>query len=269
MAVPQYEVYALEYAYFADRMASENFIGGDLHEGAMPLAYYVWLVRGHGRTILVDTGFNEAAGLARRRHMSIAPEQALSRMGVVSDMVTDVVVTHLHYDHAGNLDKFPNARFHLQEREMAYATGRCMCHGTLRHPFDVDPVVQMVRFVYAERVCFHAGDGVVAPGCSLHHVGGHSDGLQVVRVETARGPVVLASDAAHLYANIDRRLPFPIVYNIGDMIDGWDRSVALAGARDRVIPGHDPLVSRLYRRIGGLDFNCLALHEAPLAGDGQ
>ena len=154
------------------------------------------------------------------------------------------IVTHLHYDHAGNLDRFPNARFHLQDREMSYATGRCMCHGMLRHPFSADHVTLMVRHVYSERVTFHNGDGEVAPGVTLHRVGGHSDGLQVVRVETARGPVVLASDASHYYGNMQRKNPFPILYNLGDMMEGWEIVKRLAGHPDRAIPGHDPLVTR-------------------------
>src|SRR6267142_1154838 len=80
---------------------------------------------------------------------------------------------HLHYDHAGNLDRFPNARFHLQDREMSYATGRCMCNGMLRHPFSVEHVTTMVRHVYGERVTFHSGDGEIAPGVTVHRVGGH------------------------------------------------------------------------------------------------
>ena len=166
------------------------------------------------------------------------------RFGVEAGDIRDIVVTHLHYDHAGNLDRFPNARFHLQDREMSYATGRCMCFGALRHPFSVEHVTLMVRHVFGERVTFHSGDGEVAPGVTLHRVGGHSDGLQVVRVETARGPVVLASDAAHYYGNLHRRSPFPIVYNIGEMCQGWEIVERLAGHPDRIIPGHDPIVSR-------------------------
>ena len=106
----------------------------------------------------------------------------------------------------------------------------------------------MVRHVYGERVTFHSGDGEIAPGVTVHRVGGHSDGLQVVRVETARGPVVLASDAAHYYANLQKRSPFPIVYNVGDMAQGWEIVERLAGHPDRFIPGHDPIVSEIYPR---------------------
>ncbi len=105
---------------------------------------------------------------------------------------------------------------------MSYATGRCMCFGALRHPFSVEHVTLMVRHVFSERVTFHSGEGEVAPGVTLHRVGGHSDGLQVVRVETARGPVVLASDALHFFGNLHRRSPFPIVYNVGEMCVGWE-----------------------------------------------
>ena len=170
-----------------------------------------------------------------------------------------MIVTHLHYDHAGNLDRFPSARFHLQDREMSYATGRCMCNGMLRHPFSVEHVTTMVRHVYGERVTFHSGDGEVAPGVTVHRVGGHSDGLQVVRVETARGPVVLASDAAHYYANLQKRSPFPIVYNVGDMAQGWE---IVGGWResDRFIPGHT-IVSEISRAPA--TSRCVRLQLAP------
>ena len=102
----------------------------------------------------------------------------------------------------------------------------------------------------------------LAPGVTLHHVGGHSDGLQIVRVPTARGPIVLASDAAHYYGNLHRRSPFPIVYNVGHMIDGWATAERLAGHIDRVIPGHDPLVSQIYPRVSEAA-DVFALHRTP------
>jgi glyoxylase-like metal-dependent hydrolase (beta-lactamase superfamily II) len=258
-----YEIYAIRYATMSPRTPNMNYIVPDPHEtAASDLDYFVWLIRGGGRDILVDTGFNAAEAKIRIRKLTIDPVEALARFGVEAGAIGDVVVTHLHYDHAGNLDRFPNARFHLQDREMSYATGRCMCFGALRHPFSVEHVTLMVRHVYSERVTFHSGDGEVAPGVTLHRVGGHSDGLQVVRVETARGPVVLASDAAHYYGNLHRRSPFPIVYHIGDMCAGWETVERLAGHPDRVIPGHDPLVADIYPRAGD-KVDAFALHVEP------
>lgn len=258
-----YEIYAIRYATMSSRTPHMNFLVPDPHETtAADLDYFVWLIRGGDHDILVDTGFNAAAAQERNRKLTVNPVDALSAFGVEAAAIRDVIVTHLHYDHAGNLDRFPNARFHLQDREMSFATGRCMCHGALRHPFSVEDVTLMVRHVYGERVVFHNGDGEVAPGITLHHVGGHSDGLQIVRVPTARGPVVLASDAAHYYANMHRRSPFPIVYNVGDMCDGWAKAELLAGNVDRVIPGHDPLVRELYPCVDK-KADAYALHEKP------
>jgi glyoxylase-like metal-dependent hydrolase (beta-lactamase superfamily II) len=258
-----YEIYAIRYATMSPRTPHMNYLLPDPHEtSAADLDYFVWLIRGEGRDILVDTGFNAAEAQARSRKLTLNPVDALAAFGVEANDIRDVIVTHLHYDHAGNLDRFPNARFHLQDREMSYATGRCMCHGTLRHPFSVDHVTLMVRHVFSERVTFHNGDGEVAPGVTLHRVGGHSDGLQVVRVETARGPVVLASDASHYYGNMQRKNPFPILYNLGDMMEGWEIVKRLAGHPDRAIPGHDPIVTEIYPRASD-KVDAYALHLPP------
>jgi glyoxylase-like metal-dependent hydrolase (beta-lactamase superfamily II) len=106
--------------------------------------------------------------------------------------------------------------------------------------------VSFVRKLYAGRVTFHDGVAELAPGLTLHRVGGHTDGLQVVRVWTHRGWVVIASDATHLYANFQRQSPFPAVYNVGDMIEGYNTIRRLADSEDHIVPGHDPLVMRRY-----------------------
>ena len=148
---------------------------------------------------------------------------------------------------------------------MAFATGRHMCVGCIRLPFEADHVISMVRALYADRVCFHDGDAEIAPGVSLHRVGGHSDGLQVVRVETARGPVVIASDAMHFYANAETGNPFPIIYDLGAMAAGWRIAKKLAGGDDsRVIPGHDPLVRQRFPAVPGTDGEVVALHLPPV-----
>jgi glyoxylase-like metal-dependent hydrolase (beta-lactamase superfamily II) len=236
-----FEVYAIRYARH-ERTARANFIGGDAHDGPMPLDYFVWLVRGPAGTFVVDTGFDAAAAKARGRELLTPVGEGLAALGVAAAEVEDVIVTHMHYDHAGNHGLFPRARYHLQDAEMAYCTGRHMGHAALRHAYSADDVVEMVRKLFGGRVAFHAGDEALAPGLSLHHIGGHTLGLQAVRVWTRRGWLVLASDAAHFYANIDEGRPFPIVHDIGAMLEGHRKLRALAGGDDLVIPGHDPLV---------------------------
>lgn len=240
-----YEVYAIKYAHH-ERTARDNFIGGDPHDGPMPLDYFVWAIVGDDRTFVVDTGFGEDAAKRRGRQLLRSPAEGLKAIGLAPDDIEDVIVTHMHYDHAGNHGLFANARYHVQDREMAYCTGRCMCHDALNAPFEAEDVAVMVRRVFEGRVVFHDGAEELAPGISVHHVGGHTDGLQAVRVRTRRGWVVLASDASHLYANMEQGRPFPIVYNLGDMMEGFRRVRELADSPAHVIPGHDPEVLRRY-----------------------
>ena len=205
-----WEAYAIRYGRH-ERTAQTNFLlpVADPHD-AMPLDYYVWLLRApDGHEIVVDTGFDAACAEKRGRTLSRSVADSLRAMGSDPARVRDVVVTHLHYDHAGSIDLFTGARIHIQDREMAFATGRHMCTACIRVPFEADHVVSMVRALFADKVTFHDGEGEIAPGVTVHRVGGHSDGLQVVRVETARGPVVIASDAMHFYANDRTRESLP------------------------------------------------------------
>lgn len=242
---PTYEVLALRFARTTpDRPRRENFMPGmELHDGPMPLDYYIWVIRGHGRVVVVDTGFGEAQARARKRELIHTPMDLLARAGIDSTTVEDVILTHLHYDHAGSLDAFPAATFHLQDEEMRYATGRPMCHACLRAPFNYRDVLDAVHLVHAGRVHFHDGDTELFPGISLHRIGGHTGGLQVVRVATERGPLVLASDAFHFSENRRRRAPFPLVFNVGHMLEGFIRCEELAhGEENLLIAGHDPEV---------------------------
>jgi glyoxylase-like metal-dependent hydrolase (beta-lactamase superfamily II) len=243
--LPEYEVFALRYATRDARRAA-HFIGGDPHDGPMPMDYYVWLVRGDGREIVVDTGFGAEVAKRRGRTLLRTVPEALSLLDVDVATVRDVIITHMHYDHVGTFDAFAAARFHLQDDEMTYATGRHMRHKQFNHGYEVDEVVGMVRMVYKDRVTFHTGDAPLAPGISLHRIGGHTHGLQCVRAHTRRGWVVLASDASHFYEHFERARVFPTVFHVGEAIQGYAKLVGLAQSPEHVVPGHDPLVMRRY-----------------------
>jgi glyoxylase-like metal-dependent hydrolase (beta-lactamase superfamily II) len=129
-----------------------------------------------------------------------------------------------------------------------------MCHAVMRSPFEARDVQAMVGKLFAGRIVFHDGTATLAPGLTVHKVGGHTRGLQVVRVETTRGAVVLASDAAHFYANWQQRRPFPIVDNVSAYLEAYDTIERLASSPQHIIPGHDPLVLRRYpAAIAGID----------------
>lgn len=248
MNTRHHEVFAIRYAERNQRVRGDSFIFDEAHDTSHPMDYFIWLIRNDERTILVDTGYDSAEAAARGRPILIDPAEALREIGVNPDSIDTIIVTHLHYDHAGGLARFPGARLHIQEAEMAYATGPCMCHPTLRMPFTATHVCEAVKRVYAGKVIFHDGDAEIAPGVSVHRIGGHSRGLQCVRIETADGPLVLASDASHFYENLDAQKPFPIVVDLEDMLKGFTRLRELAGPRNLIVPGHDPLVRERFLR---------------------
>jgi glyoxylase-like metal-dependent hydrolase (beta-lactamase superfamily II) len=143
MSPTLYEVYAIKYAT-REGTRSGNFIGGDPHDGPMPMDYFVWLIRNAERTVVVDVGFSEAVARQRKRTFLRTPSAGLALLGVQAASVQDVVITHLHYDHVGTFFDVPAARFHLQDAVMSFAKCRYMRHGRLNHGFVVDVVVGIV-----------------------------------------------------------------------------------------------------------------------------
>lgn len=242
-----WEVIALRYASKA-LAPNHLLLDPDPHETEGRLDYFIWLCRKGDRVVLVDTGFEREEGSRRGRVMHIHPVDALARIGVAAEDVTDVFVTHLHYDHAGNLAHFPNARIHIQDAEMAYATGRSMCHARMRKPFSAADVVTAVQMVYRDRVIFHDGDFQLCPGLKGKLVGGHSKGLQMLVVEGAR-PLVLASDAVHLRRYLDDEQVFPVFCDYLATVEGYRLLREMAAEGAEIVPGHDPDVLQLYPAV--------------------
>lgn len=244
--IAPFELYALRYATHGGRVAKDNFLHADPHEAGADLDYFIWLARREDEVFVIDTGFGIEAAEARGRTLLRDPKDALALLGVDAREVSQVVLTHLHYDHAGTLGDFPSARFHLQVDEAGHATGPCMCDAKARAPFDIENIVAYIRSLYAGRIEFHRGDRELAPGFWLHSIPGHSAGLQAVRVLTRRGWVVLASDATHFYANMERCNPFPVLFDEAALIRGYSRLIELAPSLNHIVPGHDPAVMRAY-----------------------
>ena len=241
-----YRLHAIKYGELNARKRSDLFVGGDPHDGRIDMDYYVWVAIGADRTCVIDTGFGAEVAERRGRRLLRSPLEGLAALGVDANKVQDVVITHLHFDHAGNMGLFPNARLHLQDREMDFVTGRQMTHAFMRAAYEVEDVVYMVRAVHAERVVFHDGDAVIAPGIEVHRIGGHTRGLQAVRIATERGNVVLASDTSHYFENFEQGRVFSIVDSAAAVLEGYRRLRELAARPELIVPGHDPLVMRRY-----------------------
>jgi len=269
MANPDsYEIHAIRYATNQTRKRFHSCLHctpDDVHE-TMPMDFYVWVIQNKHRTIVVDCGSKQWKCEQRGHDFIRCPVEGLEAIGINADKTDDLILTHLHWDHAGNVDLFKNAMVHLTDTEMRNATSQDMADPVINTYFLVDDVCTVVQRLFDGAVTFHHQDREIAPGVSLHKVGGHSAGMQVVRVYTKRGWVVLASDATHYYTNYMDRNPFPILYNFNDMITGWDRCLELADSPDHVVPGHDPLVLKRYLPAShSLDGDVVRLDLDPMA----
>ena len=243
-----YDVFALRYGKVdvPGRYAMILEDPSDPHEGDRRLDYFIWLIRGNGRNILVDCGFDHDCAAKRGRTVDRLPRDAIAAIGTTAEEIDTVVVTHLHYDHAGCLNHFPNAEFIVQDKEVAFATGRYMRYPAARRVFEADHVCDLIRLNYGERVRWVNGDKEIAPGISVHLLPGHSHGLMAVQVATERGRVMLASDVAHFYDNVWKRNPFSILQHIPEYCESHERMIELAESPDHIVPGHDPLVMERY-----------------------
>ena len=266
---PNYEIFAIRYAKQDLRAEGHLFLGGDHNKMLPGLDFFTYVIRGGGRTWVIDTGFTPegAAKMGRKYDYLIRPCDALAKLGIDAATATDVILTHAHFDHVGTLDDDPNAKFHIQDQEMIHVTGRDMSHPRFRAAYNPDDVKNLIDLIYADRMIFHDGDVTLAPGLEFILIGGHARGQAILRVHTERGWVILASDAVHLFEETDEERPFVIFYDLFGMIEGYRRINAMAGHRDLIVPGHDARVTRAYPAAGpGMEGLILKLHVPPTWG---
>lgn len=260
-----HEVFALRYAT-VERRASETFLVWREPDRPQRLDFFLWAIRTAQGAIVIDTGFSPRSSEKRRRPFLHRPADMLRRIGIAPEDVADVILTHLHYDHVGNLADFPAATFHVQAREVASATGPDMVHHLLREHYEADDLAALVHLIHAGRVRFHDGTGEVAPGVRVHLAPGHTAGLQAVEVATATGPLVIASDAVHYYANVEQDNPFPALIDVAAERGTYRRLLRLAGGLSRLIPSHDPEVLSRFSAHPACEGDIVCLHEPRAPG---
>jgi glyoxylase-like metal-dependent hydrolase (beta-lactamase superfamily II) len=246
-ATPAYEVYALKYGERATT-ACQFFYREASHE-PLTLDFYVWLLMGGPHPILVDVGGSAAEAQTRGLRGYVSPATMVERLGVKPADVPLVLVTHLHWDHWAGHAEFPAAEFWIQTDEVAFWTGLAGRHEVYRQLANAPALGDLVRLNYAGRVRLLDGDREVLPGVWVHRVGGHTAGLQIVSVQTARGRVVLTSDASHFYRNLERRQPVQLITDLPEMLAAFEAIDVLAGAERLIVAGHDPLVAERFTRV--------------------
>jgi glyoxylase-like metal-dependent hydrolase (beta-lactamase superfamily II) len=240
---PQYEIYAIRYATLPGFPVSELVPDVDPAR-KMDLAMMIWLIRGNGRNILLDSGFYHDR-FFKDWHVNdfIKPSDTLKLLGLKPEDITDVIISHMHWDHADGMDLFPNARIWIQKDELQYYAGEAWQSKDTHGGIDADDVLALVKLNTQGRVGMVDGDAKeILPGITCYTGGRHTYASQYVGVSTAAGTVVLASDNMYLYENLEKHVPIAETLDAASNLRAQDRMKQIASSPGLIIPGHDPAV---------------------------
>jgi glyoxylase-like metal-dependent hydrolase (beta-lactamase superfamily II) len=240
---PRYEVYALRYATIPGFQVSQLVAGADRGR-KLDIAMMIWLVRAGDRNILIDSGFYREQFFKQWDVTGfVKPSETVARLGLKPEDITDVIITHMHWDHADGADLFPKARIWVQKDELEYYAGSGWQSPRTHGGIDPDDVLAMVKLNTQRRVGLVNGDAQeILPGVTCYLGGKHTYASQYVAVNTAVGTVVLASDNMYLYENLEKHVPIAATLDADSNLRAQDRMKQLAADPKWIIPGHDPAV---------------------------
>jgi len=242
-AKPNYEIYAVRYATIPDFPVAGLVAGADPSR-KLDIAMMVWLIRGNGRNILLDSGFyHERFFKDWNVKNFIKPSDALKPLGMQPEDVTDVIISHMHWDHADGVDLFPKARVWIQKDELEYYAAEAWQSPNTHGGIDPDDVLTLVKLNTEGHVGLVNGDSQeILPGITCYTGGRHTYASQYIAVNTVSGTVVLASDNMYLYENLEKHVPIAATLDSASNLRAQDRMKQLAANPNLVIPGHDPAV---------------------------
>jgi glyoxylase-like metal-dependent hydrolase (beta-lactamase superfamily II) len=242
-AKPSYEIYAIRYATISGFPVAELVAGAE-PERKLDIAMMIWLVRGNGRNVLVDSGFYHERFFKDWQVKDFTkPSETLKRVGLKPEDITDVIITHMHWDHVDGMDLFPNAHIWIQKDELEYYAGEAWQSKDTHGGIDEEDVLTLVRMNTQGRVGLVNGDAQeIIPGVICYTGGKHTHESQYVGVQTAAGTVVLASDNMYLYENLERHAPIAATVDAASNLRAQDRMKQIASRPGFIVPGHDPAV---------------------------
>ena len=249
--VDKYEIYAVRYATLANFPVSSLVAGAD-RSRRLDIAMMIWVLKGNdGRIAIVDSGFHRDQYFKQFTVRDfIKPSEAIAPLGLKPEDVTDLLITHMHWDHAGGIDLFPAARVWIQKDEYDYYTSDAWQSRTTHGGIDADDVLEIVKRNTQGKVSFVRGDDDTSLSGITFGIGGkHTWASQFVGVQTRTHSVVLASDNMYLYENLDTHTPISQTLDAASNLRTQDRMKSIASEPRLLVPGHDPAVFTRFPRV--------------------
>ena len=248
---PEYSIQAIRYASAEGEVA--GLVMGAPKGEKITIAMVVWLIRGGGHNILFDSGYHRDTFLKYFPSTEyLRPDEAVELAGVEPEEITDIVISHAHWDHLGGIDLFPKATVWIQKEEFRYYTGEAWQPGGNHGGIDPEDVQQLVKLNTEGRLRLVDGDNVeIFPGIRAYTGARHTYASQYLRVEWSP-PFVLASDNCYLYRNLAEHKA-SATFSEADRaanIKNQARMIELAGSAERVVPGHDMLQFQKFPTAG-------------------
>lgn len=249
-APPEYQIWALKYATIKNFPVSSLVKGAD-ESRKSDIAMMIWLVRAGDRNIIVDSGFYRPSYFKSWDVSDfVRPDEMVKRAGVNPEDVTDVILTHAHWDHADGADLFPKAKIWMQKDEYRYYTLDAWQPGGKHGGIDREDVQFWVRANLDGRMKLVDGDQEIYPGLRVYIGGRHTFASQYVSANTRDGAVILASDNVYLYENLDKHVPIAQTFDEKSNLAAQDKMRTLVKDPQLIIPGHDPLVMKRFPFAG-------------------
>ena len=247
-----YEVYALKFATAGHALPISGFAMNASGNDSVKICFMIWLVKGNnGKNILVDAGFIEDIEEAKDFDLAnyTRPDSILFKVGLKPEDITDVILTHPHWDHMDGIDLFPNAHVWIQKDDFNYFVGSAWQRDGNNWGFNKRDVPKLIDLNLAGKLTLvDEDDKEILPGIKVYTGSRHTFNSQYVLVKTGVHKIILASDNIWLYYNLEylKSAPSYGTFDTSGYVKSMQKMKTLASDIKYIIPGHDPKIFSMF-----------------------
>lgn len=243
-----YKIYALKYAGPLTKSGA-HFLWQKNWDKKQNGNFYFWLIKNHDRMIIFDTGVNEKLAKEKNLPNYIKPNDLLSKINIDAKKISDIVISHMHWDHLGGLEFFPNAKFYISKNEFEFWTkNKIVKTDPFKLLSDTKSINYTKKLYKQKKIILINQEKEIFPGIKTIFAPGHSPALMALAIETKKGKAILASDSCYSFDNIKLNWPSDVIFNIKDSVETINKLKSLSDEK-LIFPGHDIKLATKYPKI--------------------